>query len=394
MIHVLVIPAWYDIGNPIAGIFFHDYCNAMTSQCKVTLLNFEPHSFSERFKKDSKEDKIKNKKYHFLKMDYYNPFPGKLFGLNAKFQRKMMLKQASSLIDNYMKQAGKIDVIHIQSVCNNMTPIIAVELSKQFNIPYLVTEHYTSFEEAGDDNYVPYSTFNEIKTIVTKASMRIAVSDFASSYCAKCFGVGFETVYNIISNSFLGTNLHTKNKRNSPFSFLCIGDLKKRKGQLYLLQSFAQIVSHCNEITLTLIGKGDDGPALLNLAKELGIEDKVKIYNFLPTEKFIEVMDAANVIVSASEAELFGLTIVEGFFRGKPALATRSGGPEELINATNGLITNYADVNGMAENMKYMYDHYEDYNPKAISDEAMSKFSEKAIVPIMINNYKKVIEKK
>ena len=44
--------------------------------------------------------------------------------------------------------------------------------------------------------------------------------------------------------------------------------------------------------------------------------------------------------------------------------------------------------------MKHMYDHYEDYNPKAISDEAMSKFSEKAIVPIMIENYKKVIGRK
>ena len=394
MEHVLVIPAWYDIGNPIAGIFFHEYCNAMTSQCKVTVLNFEHHSFSEKFKKVVKEDKIHDKKYHFLKMDYYNPFPGKLFGLNAKFQRKMMLKRATSLIGDYMKQAGKIDVIHIQSVCNNMSPIIAVELSKQFNIPYLVTEHYTSFEEASDDNYVPYSTFNEIKSIVTKASMRIAVSDFASSYCAKCFGVGFETVYNIISNSFLRTNLNTKNKRNSPFSFLCIGDLKKRKGQLYLLQSFAQIVIHCQDITLTLIGKGDDEPELLNLIKTLGIEDKIKIYNYLPIEKFIEVMDGANVIVSASESELFGLTIVEGFFRGKPSLATRSGGPEELINERNGLITNYADVNGMAENMKYMYDHYEDYNPRAISDEAMSKFSEKAIVPIMINNYKKVIGRK
>lgn len=394
MIHVLVIPAWFDIGNPLAGIFFHEYCNAMTSQCKVTVLNFEHHSFSERFKKDSKEDKIKNKKYHFLKKDYYNPIPGKLFGLNAKFQRKMMLKQTTSLIENYMKQAGKIDVIHIQSVCNNMTPIIAVELSKQFKIPYLVTEHYTSFKEAGDTNYLPYSTFSEIKSIVNKASMRIAVSDFASSYCAKCFDVSFETVYNIISNSFLGTNLHTKNKRSSPFSFLCIGDLKKRKGQLYLIQSFAQIVSHCQDITLTLIGKGDDEPELLNLIKTLGIEDKIKIYNYLPIEKFIEVMDGANVIVSASESELFGLTIVEGFFRGKPALATLSGGPKELINERNGLITNYADVHGMAENMKHMYDHYEDYNPKAISDEAMSKFSEKAIVPIMIENYKKVIGRK
>lgn len=394
MIHVLVIPAWYDIGNPLAGIFFHEYCNAMSCQCKVTLLNFEHHSFSERFKKVAKEDKIKNKKYDFLKTDYYNPFPGKLFGLSAKFQRKMILKQATLLISNYMKQAGKIDVIHIQSVCNNMTPIIGVELSKQFNIPYLITEHYTSFEEAGDVNYLPFSTYKEIKSIVTNASMRIGVSNFASNYCAKCFDIEFRTVYNVISNSFLGTALNNKNIRSSPFNFLCIGDLKKRKGQVYLMKSFAQIINDYKDITLTFIGKGDDEQVLLNLAKELGIEDKVKIYNFLPTEKFIEVMDGANVIVSASEAELFGLTIVEGFFRGKPALATRSGGPEELINERNGLITNYADVSGMAENMKYIYDHYEDYNPQALSDEAMSKFSEKAIAPIMIENYKKVIGKK
>ena len=77
-----------------------------------------------------------------------------------------------------------------------------------------------------------------------------------------------------------------------------------------------------------------------------------------------------------------------------PPQRTRSGGPEELINERNGLITNYADVDGMAENMKYIYDHYEDYNPQAISDEAMSKFSEKAIAPIMIENYKKVIGQK
>ena len=391
MIHVLVIPAWYDISNPLAGIFFHEYCNALTSQCKVTLLNCEHHSFSERFKKKEKEDKIKNKKYHFLKMDFYNSLPGTLFGLSAKIQRKMLLLQATALIKDYMKREGKIDVIHIQSVCNNMTPLIAVELSKQFNIPYLITEHYTSFIEAGDSMYLPFSNFNEIKKIIHDASMRIGVSNYASNYCSKCFNVDYKTVYNIISNNFSGLHLNEHNVKTSPFNFLCIGDLKKRKGQIYLIQSFAQIIKECDDITLTFIGKGDDQQLLLNMAVELGIADRVKIYNYLPTDQFIEIMDSANVIVSASEYELFGLTIVEGFFRGKPVLGTRSGGPEELINDSNGLITNYADIIGMAQNMKAIYKNYEKYNPKKISQDAMSKFSGEAIVPMMIEHYKNVI---
>ena len=62
-----------------------------------------------------------------------------------------------------------------------------------------------------------------------------------------------------------------------------------------------------------------------------------------------------------------------------------------MINDSNGLITNYADITGMAQNMEAIYKNYEKYNPKKISQDAMSKFSGEAIVPMMIEHYKNVI---
>lgn len=391
MLKVLVIPAWYDTANPLTGVFFHEYCNAMTSYCKVTLLNYEHHSFSKRWSKEKAVDKIADKKYGTLKMDYYNPFPGKWLGLSAAIQRKQILQKAIALVKQYMKQEGKFDVIHIQSVCNNMTPLIAVALSTHFKIPYLVTEHYTSFEEAGDSIYHPFTTYDEIKGIVRNASMRLAVSNYASNYCSNCFAVDFATVYNIISDKFNG-GTGGQNQAKSSFNFLCIGAFKKRKGQEYLIRAFADIVKDCPDGTLTLVGQGPDESRLRALAVELGVEQRLTIMGHLSTQEFISVMKKASVLVSASQYELFGMTIVEAFFLGKPVLATRSGGPEELINSKNGLITDYADVKGMAENMRTVYRNYDRYDPTVIRNEAVNKFSAAVIGPQMLDKYQQVIK--
>lgn len=393
MLNVLVIPAWYDISNPLTGIFFHDYCNALTSQSNVTLLNFTNHSFSERFKSSQKEDKILDKKYKFISFDYYNSIPGKWASLSVILQKYWIKRRAISIIADYMKKEGRFDVIHIQSVCNNMTPLIAVALSEYFNIPYIVTEHYTSFMEAGNIFYKPFTTFSEIKTIVKQASMRIAVSNYASNYCANCFDANFITVYNIISNNYLELPIKKSSNSAQRFNYLCIGSFQHRKGQTYLIRAFAEIVDKNKNSSLTLVGSGADEAAIRQLVVELGIEKSVTILDYFPSNELIKIIDEAQVIVSASSYETFGITIVEGFFRGKPALVTRSGGPEELVNETNGLITDFADVTGMAKNMKYIYEHYNEYNPKTIREDASKKFSAKAIVPLMIENYTNVVNK-
>jgi glycosyltransferase involved in cell wall biosynthesis len=51
-----------------------------------------------------------------------------------------------------------------------------------------------------------------------------------------------------------------------------------------------------------------------------------------------DIMNAADVVLSASTApEPFGLVVVEGMAVGKPVVATRHGGPAEIITPGAGL---------------------------------------------------------
>ncbi len=386
MKHILVVPAWYDVSDPLVGIFFHEFCNSVSAECKVTLLDFKIHSFSDNFKSKKKEDRTSGKKYGVLSVDFYNPFPGKWFGLSAYLQRQLATKQTINAVKAYAAQNGAFDLVHIQSVCNNLTPVISVAIARDLGVPYLVTEHYTGFKEAGESMFVPFTSFREINKIVNEAPVRIGVSTFASKFCEEVFCCPFDTVHNIISSDFINRPLIPLAEKND-FNFICIGAFKQRKGQQYLIRAFAKIIDQYPDMSLTFVGGGAERDNAMNLASELGVRDKIKLASNISAAEYIELLDACSVLVSASDKELFGLTIVEAFFRGKPAIATRSGGPEDLISDENGLMCNFADVDDMARLMRHMYENYSSYDPKKIRNQAIARFSEGAIVPLMMSKY-------
>lgn len=387
-IHILVIPAWFDTENLLTGIFFHEYCNALCEAAQITLLNFKVHPFRERFRKNNQRAvESEHYKYEILTVDYYNGVPGRLIKSMAGAERGRMIGAAIQAVDRYIHKNGKPDVIHLQSVYNNITPLIGLALSNHLKIPYIVTEHYTSFEKAGDRHFSPLTSFKEVSGIVHRASVRIAVSNYASAYCQKCFDAPFETVYNIIGGDFEHQSPTYLSTVPVPFQFLCIGSLSERKGQVHLVEAFARFSRDVPSSTLVLVGKGSEQEKLEHLIRQHDLSDKVRIINFLEPDQFVRLIDASSVIVSASQSELFGLTIVEGFFRGRPALATFSGGPEELIDDSNGLLCEFADVTGMYRNMRTIYEGYSEYNQLKIREDAVEKFSAHAIVPQMMRIY-------
>src|SRR2546426_2129703 len=60
-------------------------------------------------------------------------------------------------------------------------------------------------------------------------------------------------------------------------------------------------------------------------------------------------MQAADVIVQASDNEPFGMVIIEAMALGKPVIATASAGPREIItDEVDGLLVPFANPNSMA----------------------------------------------
>jgi glycosyltransferase involved in cell wall biosynthesis len=131
------------------------------------------------------------------------------------------------------------------------------------------------------------------------------------------------------------------------------------KGQDKALESFAPIASTYPDWKLIFVG-GDMGlvknreykKSLQRKAKEYGIERQVEFEDFLmDTER--EFINAAFVL-NFSESESFSLTCLEAQYWGRPVIATRCGGPEEIIeHQLTGLLVPINDT----EEMKHCIQH-------------------------------------
>ena len=65
-------------------------------------------------------------------------------------------------------------------------------------------------------------------------------------------------------------------------------------------------------------------------------------------ENIEKEIKAADIVLNFSEAESFSMTCAEASFYGRPVIATRSGGPEEIIlHEKTGLLVKNRDVNEM-----------------------------------------------
>jgi len=390
-LQILVIPAWYDISNPFAGIFFHEYCNALSKKCKIVLLNINILPFSKRGDENTKKDNHTKRDYDLITLNYCNRVPGKFMGYFSFVDRNAIINKAKRVVKDYQDSHAKFDLIHIQSVCNNITPIVAYSLSKEFNVPYLLTEHYTSFKEAGERIFKPFLNFAKAKQIVKNASARYGVSSFACDYYKEVFECQFELVPNLIPDSFINSEAIRKGQGKEVFTFICIGSFQVRKGQIVLLKAFSKIRGNNK---LVLIGGGPDKQKMIDLIKELHLENKVVIHDKLEKEDIVKFIDTSDILISASERETFGLTIIEAFFRGKPVISTRSGGPQDLIKSSNGLLCEVGNVEDLTEKMNWMMENFEMYNPTIIKDDAVNCYSENVISELMVTNYKKIIQLK
>lgn len=128
-----------------------------------------------------------------------------------------------------------------------------------------------------------------------------------------------------------------------PLHVVMVGRLAPWKGQDVFLRAFAAAFDG-DEARATLVGAShfgehDFGSTLHDLAKELGIDDRVTFTGHL--DDVNTVLAGADVLVHASTvAEPFGQVVVEGMAAGLAVIAADAGGPAEVItDGVDGLLT-------------------------------------------------------
>jgi glycosyltransferase involved in cell wall biosynthesis len=125
------------------------------------------------------------------------------------------------------------------------------------------------------------------------------------------------------------------------------------KGQLVALRAFASADlptgSRLVMIGSAMFGEQEYVDEVRREIRHLGLEDVVEIRGFV--EDVFGALSEMDILVHASlSPEPFGQVIVEGLAAGVPVIATRDGGPSEILtHGVDGLLYEPGDVRGLAE---------------------------------------------
>lgn len=140
----------------------------------------------------------------------------------------------------------------------------------------------------------------------------------------------------------------------NPIKFLFLGNYMAGKGQLEALEAFYIAYKKNKGIQLDFFG-GDLGnkknklfkQLLIERAKKYQIDHVVNFGNYV--DNIEELMQQYHVVLNLSTSESFSRVCIEAALSGRPVIATKSGGPQEIItHSETGFLVDIGDIRNIA----------------------------------------------
>ena len=377
--HVLIIPSWYaNTYNPLSGVFFKEQAEALAKYGnKIGVIAIQEISIKDIFK----QKKLDFSNKHFTENGVYTyslqyPAIPKLNGVRRKIKITLFVK----LFEDYIKQHGLPDIIHLHSF---MAGELAIYIKEKYNIPYIVTEHNTGFAR----NLVSEKDLVRAKKGFENSAYNIAVSKQFRDLLQNKFTLNFNYVANIVNIDFF--NIKKSNKKDT-YSFINIAFLDKKKNQDMLIRAFANAFTNKPKIKLTIVGDGPEYSNLNNLIKELDMENQISLYGRANREEVKIILQKSDAFVLSSKYETFGVVIIEAMACGLPVVATKCGGPESIINSEKVGLLSEIDENKLSEKLLEMYNNRLIFDSNYIRKYVENNFSEQVIAKQLLSIYQTV----
>jgi L-malate glycosyltransferase len=373
---ILILTHSYpDSKNKWRGLFIQDQAKALSTKNEITVVYFKV-DYS-RFRPFSKPSFTKNCNGEIIEYELTicKSFPIinqlKLLFCTYRFIRKEILSEKI------------IDIIH--SHLSYPAGFIGTIIQKASGIPNIITEHSwirKYFRSLIHKKCVLYALRNSSCFITVSNALKEDINTF---YQREIF-----VIPNVVETDKF---FISERKRESILNLGILGGMGNyRKGLDILLKS----ISLLKTMDL-LIHIGGDG-ILLNkfkeIAAELGVSEKCRFYGEIQPDKINDFYSALDVFVLASRDETFGVVVVEAMSCGLPVIATKCGGPSEIITQGNGVLVEKENPEELAEAIVLISKNLDSYDKEAVRKYAIEKYGPDAFSETMIILYKNILSHK
>lgn len=295
-------------------------------------------------------------------------------------------RRLKPLVDLYMTDYGRPDILH----AHNLTQggLLAKQMSSDFGIPYVVTEHTSTYAEDSEaarrDAAVLRLASRDAHTVVAVGSrlaesLRGALGSRPSS--------DITVVPNVVDSQLLSCSLRAPHE---VFTVAGLGYLIARKNYALLLEAFAR-ADLPRDSRLLIGGDGPEARRLAGIARSQGIEDRVKFAGHLGRDRVVKLLQEADIFAHPSDSESFGVVLIEAMAVGSPVIATASSGPLDIVTPDVGLLSPVGDVGAFTEGLSEMYRRRSEFDPQEVRDACRLRFGPEAFTARMMAIYTEAV---
>ena len=126
-----------------------------------------------------------------------------------------------------------------------------------------------------------------------------------------------------------------------------IGRLSPEKDVPSFLKAAGLVAEKFNQAKFLVVGEGPERERLQQMAREMGLDGKVRFTGFV--EDMGSIYSSINFLVISSLTEGIPLVVLEAMHQGIPVVSTRVGGiPEVIENGVNGILVEPGDHHALS----------------------------------------------
>jgi teichuronic acid biosynthesis glycosyltransferase TuaC len=221
-----------------------------------------------------------------------------------------------------------IDVIHAHAAlpCGHAAAL----LSRRLNIPFVVTVHGLDVFNTCFLGGLPAGWRREVSLDVYRAARTVIC---ISGKVQEILKAGTPACSAIVHNGVDPILFSPNPDEMGPFDpeILVVGTLLRSKGHELVLRALGNLKLSFPQLRCRIIGEGPDRARLESLVRELGIGQQVQFVGRQSRAEVAEAMRRCSVFALPSWNEGLGCVYLEAMACGKPVIACRGQGIEELI---------------------------------------------------------------
>ncbi len=301
--------------------------------------------------------------------------------------------------DNFkaLKQLKKIlsdnnfDIIHTQSPSGGAVTRIAAIKSRKKGTKIIYTAHgFHFYKGAPLKNWILFypierwlARYTDVLITINKEDYIRAKKLFKDKKVEYIPGVGIDTKK---FNKVVVNKLAKRKELGLPedaFVVLSVGEINRNKNHEIIIKAIAKLNNP--NIYYVICGQGVLADYLIDLAKQLSLEKKVKFLGY--RRDVVEIIKISNIFAFPSFREGLSIALMEAMSAGLPVVCSKIRGNTDLIEEEKGgYLVEPNDVEGFANSIN-----------KIIKNETlknnMGKYNEEFIKKFDISNVKRDMEK-